>query len=1076
LKTKTFKRAASLLLSLLIATSGVPMVSAADGDYNVAFTVPTSTGTENLSYTVASNDTIGYDQFPAYPTRVTAGGEKVWTAWVDKATNAEILPTTQITTDWDIKASNYVLLSETEKITLEKIDGINDWTFYIPSADAIGAKAETLPASVHLDSSYNPTSDVTIVAPMGFNISNACNVTFTIPATEGTKTLIFVVPAGSTLGYDLFPNYPQRETANGTRIWTTWVSGTDEILPTTVIENDWDVKASGYNFLTDVHEITFAGNDWVSYVVNGQQIGNKMQELPENACSWTYNGEKVTGETVVTAPMSIALRSDHDVKVDLAVEATCENAGLTEGSHCTICGDTLVKQNVVPAKGHDHYPKVSAPSCTEDGFTTYICPDCGDWYIADEVTATGHTYSSVITPPTCIVDGYTTYTCGSCGDSYKADEVPATGHSYSSIVTAPTCEENGYTTYTCACGDSYDGDFVPAQGHDYKATFIWNTDYSSCTVNFVCGHDANHYFVEEAAIDHSVEPADCINDGKNIFIAVVSFANQIYTDSKSTNFPATGHAWDAGVITTSPGCTDAGVLTKTCGNCSITTTEAIDAEGHDAADAVRENVVPATCENNGSYDLVVYCSVCETELSRTTEVDPQTNHKAIIDPAVVPTCEGTGLTEGSHCEDCGEVLVAQQIIPALGHTASDWKYSATEHWKICVIESCGKSIDGSKSTHNYDGWNDTICNDCGYDRSSQYWDVTVENSDANITGSGQYFAGATVTINAGTRNGYEFAGWISEDVSFANPNAMQTTFIMPESDVTVIATWNKTNSFDYDTWFMMMLMLQNTKYDVTATAGEGGSITNAGTSKVKYGNNITYIITPEEGYEIESVKVNGKEMGAITEYTFKNVRSKQSISATFKKVAEPEWVNPFTDISKSDDYYAAIEFVYENNLFKGTSDTTFAPNTTMSRGMFVTVLGRLAKVDVSAYTDVAFDDVIPDQYYAPYVAWAVEKGITLGYGNGNFGVDDEVTIEQAIVFIARFAKLYGIDTDFADIDFTVYADVNDISEWAFIEMLWALENGIYDVDEAILNPQGKAARWLVAEMIYNFCGNYEIIE
>jgi len=277
-------------------------------------------------------------------------------------------------------------------------------------------------------------------------------------------------------------------------------------------------------------------------------------------------------------------------------------------------------------------------------------------------------------------------------------------------------------------------------------------------------------------------------------------------------------------------------------------------------------------------------------------------------------------------------------------------------------------------------------------------------------------------------------------------------------------------------YWMMLMMLQNTKYDVTATVGEGGTITNAGTSKVKYGNSITYIITPNEGYEIESVKVNGKEMGAITEYTFKNVRSKQNISATFKKVVEPEWVNPFTDISKSDDYYAAIEFVFENNLFKGTSDTTFAPNTTMSRGMFVTVLGRLAKVDVSAYTDVAFDDVIADQYYAPYVAWAVEKGITLGYGDGTFGVDDEVTIEQAIVFIARFAKLCDVETDFSDIDFTAYADVNDVSEWAFIEMLWALENGIYDVDEAILNPQGKAARWLVAEMIYNFCGNYEIIE
>ncbi len=289
--------------------------------------------------------------------------------------------------------------------------------------------------------------------------------------------------------------------------------------------------------------------------------------------------------------------------------------------------------------------------------------------------------------------------------------------------------------------------------------------------------------------------------------------------------------------------------------------------------------------------------------------------------------------------------------------------------------------------------------------------------------------------------------------------------IIPEPDPS-----DKEDNMDW--YWNMIIMLHNTQYDVTATAGEGGSITNEGISKVKFGNSITYIITPDAGYKIESVKVNGKEMGAITEYTFKNVRSKQNISATFKKVAEPEWANPFTDISKSDDYYAAIEFVYENKLFKGTSDTTFAPNTTMSRGMFVTVLGRLAKVDVSAYTDVAFDDVIADQYYAPYVAWAVENGMALGYGDGTFGPDDEVTIEQAIVFIARFAKLYSIEIDFADIDFTAYTDANDVSEWAFNEMLWALEKGIYDVEKTILNPQGKAARWLVADMIYNFCNVY----
>lgn len=1151
MKTNFFRRAASLLLSLLMVFSGVPAVYAAEGSYTATFTIPADGGTETQSFTVNAGETIGYSAFPAYPTRMTASGEKIWTTWVDKTTNTEILPNTQILADWDIKSSGYVFLSETEKVTVEKIDGINDWTFYVPSADAIGVKANVLPASVHLGADFNPTGDVRIVAPMGYALLNPCNVKFTVPTVTGTETLIFVVEKGSVLGYELFPDYPQRETASGTRIWTTWVSGTDEILPTTRIEKDWDVKASGYFLLSQTSAITFEGIDWIAYVANGATIGNKMQALPADACSWIHGGKQVTENTTVEAPMSIMLKKEHDKKVDEAVAPTCVETGLTEGWHCTMCSKQIVAQEIVPATGHSHTAVITPPTCTEDGFTTYtcacgdtytanivaatghshvadvtpptciaggyttyVCPDCGDIYVADQVAAKGHSYSSKVTAPTCTEDGFTTYTCGvcghtyeddvvlalghsytsvvtaptctkegyttytcACGDVYVADRVAATGHSYSTAVTAPTCTAEGYTTYTCACGDTYVADKVAAFGHDYKASFAWNNDYTACGVTFICGHDKNHVIAENALIDKETVPAKCTEDGKNIFTAIVEFEGEIYTDIKETVIPAIGHAWDNGVVTTAPGCTDAGVLTYTCGNCKITYTEAIDAEGHAPAAAVKENAVPATCTADGSYDVVVYCSVCEAELSRKTEVDPMVPHKAVVDVLVAPTCEGTGLSRGTHCADCGEVLEAQQIIPALGHTASDWKYSETEHWKVCTVETCGELIEGSKGVHGYDDWKDTVCNVCGYDRTSQYRKVTLAGGHLNESGAGKYFAGETVTIYAGEAfSGYAFAGWESDDVSFANANAEKTTFVMPDSDVTVTATWTAVSAFGDDGWMTILVRRQNTTYNITAQAGVGGSISNPGTSKVKYNKGITYTITPDAGYEIESVKVNGKDVGAVAEYTFKNVKSKQEISVTFKKTAKSEWVNPFTDISKSDEYYAAVEFAYENNLFKGTSDTTFAPMTTMSRGMFVTVLGRLAGVDTTKYTDVSFRDVTAGQYYSPYVAWAVENGIALGYGDNVFGVDDEVTVEQAIVFIARFAKLYNIDLNIGDTDLSAYADINSVSEWALVEMLWALGSGVYRVDSADLVPKGKAARALVAEMIYNFCEAYKIIK
>ena len=93
----------------------------------------------------------------------------------------------------------------------------------------------------------------------------------------------------------------------------------------------------------------------------------------------------------------------------------------------------------------------------------------------------------------------------------------------------------------------------------------------------------------------------------------------------------------------------------------------IDALGHTEGEAVVENNVNPDCVNEGSYDTVVYCSVCGEELSRETTTVDALGHTPVADAAVAPDCVNTGLTEGSHCEVCGETLVAQEVVDALGH-------------------------------------------------------------------------------------------------------------------------------------------------------------------------------------------------------------------------------------------------------------------------------------------------------------------------------------------------------------------------------------------------------------------------
>lgn len=193
-------------------------------------------------------------------------------------------------------------------------------------------------------------------------------------------------------------------------------------------------------------------------------------------------------------------------------------------------------------------------------------------------------------------------------------------------------------------------------------------------------------------------------------------------------------------------------------------------------------------------------------------------------------------------------------------------------------------------------------------------------------------------------------------------------------------------------------------------------------------------------------------------------------SETPSQPEESGWENPFTDVNSSDGYYDAVKFVNQRGLFLGVSSSEFGPAQTMTRAMFVTVLGRLAKIDTSKYLRSSFTDSDPsnpDAYYAPYVEWAAENGIVLGYGDGRFGVHDTITVEQAVVIISRYAHYCGFKT-LSTRSLIAYTDRLTVSDWATEAMRWSIDKKIYRPSGTKLNAKGSAARSLVAELMYGY--------
>lgn len=281
--------------------------------------------------------------------------------------------------------------------------------------------------------------------------------------------------------------------------------------------------------------------------------------------------------------------------------------------------------------------------------------------------------------------------------------------------------------------------------------------------------------------------------------------------------------------------------------------------------------------------------------------------------------------------------------------------------------------------------------------AAKYHNVTLTGAGTGATGAGSHAAGTTVNIYAGTKSGYTFNGWTSDDVAVLSASSKNASFVMPDNAVTVKANWVYNGGGSSGGGV--------TTYPITVKSAKNGDVTASHKSASK-GTTVTLTVDPDKGYVLDTLTVlDGKDKEIkLTEkngkFTFTMPASKVTVEAAFKASA-PTGKNPFIDVPAGSYYEDAVIWAVDKGITTGTSATTFNPNGICTRAQAVTFLWRAAGSPAPKTKVMPFADVKAGSYYYDAVLWAVEQGITKGTSDTMFSPDATCTRAQIVTFLWR---------------------------------------------------------------------------
>ncbi|MCR5292193.1 MAG: S-layer homology domain-containing protein [Eubacterium sp.] len=603
--------------------------------------------------------------------------------------------------------------------------------------------------------------------------------------------------------------------------------------------------------------------------------------------------------------------------------------------------------------------------------------------------------------------------------------------------------------------------------------------------------------------------------------------------------PASGHKWDDGEVSKAATCIETGIMKYTCTECGETKEETIELSDHEP---VYEDEIPATCTKPGRTGYS-YCKNCSEILTESTEIPAKghqwddgivtrsatckekglkvytcsicdetreeeldmVEHDPVVDDGVAPGCETTGLTEGTHCRYCNEILTEQTVIPALGHdevhvdaqapTCTVDGHTAYSYCRRCeksitereVIPSTGHKWDNGivtkAPTEEETGIRVYTCKNCGetYEEELSAVDVPDPLYVISITGNPDI-----MKVGEKAKLQVEFSRELTEEDGFDWVVTGDNTLVIAD-DGTITAFASGVTEIGY--------VLNGTASENRMTITVYGKMKTPARPVVEEVTTNSITVKRIDGVVFSLDAVNWQEsnvfegLDADRDYTVfaravaSGYDSESDISRgtrTHTEKIEELW--PFNDVNKNAALADEVKFAFDNGIIGGfgkqdeNGQISFRPERYVTRAQFAIMIYNLAGKPGNTSGAKGFTDVDPgtDGYMA--ILWASSKGIISGFADGRFKPAQNIGRAQIAIMLKKYADycryqdmyIHG-STSIEDFD-----DFSEIKSGSGESLQWALDHGILSGNSKNkLNPNGIARRDQCAACFARFYARFE---